>query len=209
MRLEYWILFSVIHLNESRNTASIKWFDQIVDKFAYEFEKYQITILTNMMVNEGTSCGHLILKQTVNRFPSVIIDVAELKASGDNRSIINMPFLNNPRSTTLCIIIQTWNEFYLQEIKGALQFFAKTSTVQMRPKCLVILSGNSHSSPLHLNELLLSAWSLKFLEFTISNVNSTSDVIILDYNPFTNVYSQSDVSAKKELFLDKLQNMNG
>lgn len=181
------------------------WFDAIIKKITHEIPVHQVVIFSkNMNISEPD----LIFHKTIRGIPSNIINIKEAEITGYNRSL-DLPVLHNPRSVTFYIIIQNEHEFHFQEVQDTLNIFAKLSTTPPRPRCLLIFFSYSNSSMNYSKDLLVHAWSLNFLDFTILEVNSYSNGGIRNYNPFTKVYSESQINSEEYPFPDKLQNMNG
>ena len=59
------------------------------------------------------------------------------------------------------------------------------------------------------NQFLHYAWSLKFLDIVILHIHNNKYFILQEYNPFTNTYNETNLYSKKDIFSDKLKDMNG
>lgn len=128
-----------------------------------------------------------------------------MKNSGDNRSL-KMPVFQNPRSSTVYLIFQG-EKTDLKKMYNTLDVFVEISPTPTRPKCLLILYNDQDWPENDLKQVLFYGWSLKFLDFSVIQINSVNHIICFSYNPFMNTYSK-DLEMTYNVFPDKLNNMN-
>ena len=205
-------LISIVCIFHFGVAVNRKWLGEVVHNMLSKEKISHITAFLNKKNNANSTEINFIYKNLIAGFPTISIIIEDTKNFNDNNRSVNLPIFRNPRSTTIYVIIQHQNEFAIQIIKNNLQFFVQLSPLHIRPKCLVILFNDSNSVKIsedQLQELLEFAWSLKFLDFVILTVSNDSDAVTIEYNPFTSLCNKNYVNSTREIFPDKLRNMNG
>ena len=200
------VLLCIISFHNIKGISAADWFDVVIDKVS-ELNMYQVTIFINSDSVLNFPSLNLLYDKIVCQIPSISIDLNDKKDKKKDQ-LIKLPTFSNPRKVNLFFIVQNEQEFHPEKVIEILDFLAERSTKSTRPKCILILF-NLNTSLVDLNKLLYHAWLLKFLDFIILIVNSNNETIFLDYNPFTKIYSQQNLTSKEELFPNKLKNMNG
>ena len=192
-----------VNLITAINTS---WFDVLLENTVESFNFYQVSVVTPN--GDETTILQPVFKKIVNKYPSIIINVKDLRIAEDNR-VLNLPAFRSPTKTTLFVIIESYKKYFLRNLENTLNFIAKTSMVLPRPKCLLIFFNNNASSLSSFNKLLYLSWKLKFLDFVVLSVNDKNNTIIFEYNPFTETYAETNMNLRTSLFHNKLQNMCG
>lgn len=77
----------------------------------------------------------------------------------------------------------------------------------MRPRCLFVIWPETIWLEDEVKKLLEYAWSKKFLDFTVLKMNDNSSGIF-DYNPFRESYNFQNLLEAKEMFPDKIKDVN-
>ncbi|OXU29494.1 hypothetical protein TSAR_010097 [Trichomalopsis sarcophagae] len=184
--------FMVIICCVSRVTSVLE-IDSIVVELVKNLDYEQLVVFKNseyFFRNSGLKIVKL-MEQT----KTILVDI-------DHEQIYSLS-LGISRTSTLCIILQN-------EAIGAndvMRFLVEASPVSTRPKCLMFADNDTYSEE-SFASILLQAWSLKFLDFTILFVNDEGQPQMISYNPFTKSYITEEVTNTSLLFPDKMSNMN-
>lgn len=176
------------------NESMIESIVEQVKKWNY----YQMVIFKNSetsLRNPG-----LKLVKFMEQMTTILIDIETIKYADVNEPIYSSS-LRISRTSTLCIILQD------EEIDDIMNFLIEASPTLTRPKCLMVTDNDTYSEESFIS-ILLQAWSLKFLDFTIVFVNDEGLPQMLSYNPFTKSFNTDEVTNTSLLFPDKLSNMN-
>lgn len=168
----------------------------------HSLKVYQVTIFTENSQDKKNVQAHSLLTSIAKEFPTVLLDMYEIKSSRDKQSL-DMPAFYNPRRTTLYIILHN-DQFHFKNLHDVLDSFTEISPTLMRPRCLVIFFNDNFSLENNLKGLLLYAWHLKFLDFTVLNVDSANQFLLLNYNPFVKHYGIEYSQTNMHLFPNKL-----
>lgn len=119
-----------------------------------------------------------------------------------------MATFQNPRRTTLYIILQNEHtHFHLNSLHDIMSRFDEILPVFMRPMYLLIFFSDRFLLKNSLQELLQHAWRLKFLDFSILNIDTANQFFLLNYNPFIRNYDIEYSQAEMNLFPNKLRNL--
>lgn len=152
-----------------------------------------------------------LFRNIASKIPTTVIDLSQIKSSGDNKTL-RMPIVQNPRPSTIyTLLIQNEDTevFDLEQIFDTLNNLVTISPIPMRPKCLLILYSHKDWSELGVDKIARHAWALKILDFSIIKIDTTTNCTSsFNYNPFTNNYSSTYLEASSEVFPDKLNNGN-
>lgn len=200
------LLFIVIQkkmiLSEKYN-----WLDNIVDQIIFDSTLSQVTIFTTECNRSNILQQKVIIKKIIQQVPSTTIDSTLIFSSRND----NLRIHGNPQKSVLYIILESKNQFFHKHhTRQLLNFLIKLAPIISRPKCLIILL-NEYKFDLDekVNDILLSAWELKFLDFSIISVNSSNEPIIFHYNPYTKVFYKNKIQSFQDIFPNKIVNMNG
>lgn len=188
----------------STSTKTTK-FSCIIQEMINTYKLHHLTIFMNNSLDINEEQSHYFLQDIVNQIPRVVIDLTEIKSNGDNRSI-EMPGFQNPRETTVYVILQD-EEPSLEEMYGTLDNVVAISPISTRPKCLLILNDGKGFSVETSKQILHYAWYLKLLDFTLLNVVTADNVTYFNYNPFMETYNTGYLESMINIFPDKLDNM--
>ena len=196
------LLCLVILINKDimSDASDDKWTDTLIRQLKMEWVTYQLVIFRNNS-NIGALERDFIFEALLAELPIVVLDLA--KINFEFSSFIS-------RSTTIGIILQTFsmNEYkFIEDIKDSLNYIARLSPSGTRPRCLMIFL-NLTSKKL-IQSILLHAWSIKFLDFSIINIDPKNVSMIFNYNPFTVMYATQTYTSQVDIFPNKMNNMNG
>lgn len=200
----------VIVFHNFENSCILAFKVEILNRFARESYPYQIVIFSNNKSCRNATFQDFIFHAIPFEVPRILIDYADIKYSGDNRSL-RLPVLQNPRSSTLYVIVENDDKdgAYSKRTFDMLNLFVEFSPLPSKPKCLMIFLSENTLLDNTLRNILLRAWALKFLDFSIIKFNSDYGAVVYNYNPFTRSCSVNDFKERVDIFPDKLQNMNG
>lgn len=179
-----------------------------------EFKGYyphQIITFLNSKSREDVIFEDFIFQKLSLQAPMVSINLEDILKTKDNRSL-KMPVLQDPRSSTLYAIIEKEDkeEAYSKRVHDMLDLFVRLSPIPSKPRCLMFFLSKTTSTDAILKKIMLYAWSLKFLDFSIIKFDSEYRATLMTYNPFTDSYIANSLNDENiELFPDKLRNMNG
>lgn len=169
--------------------------------------KFQtVTIfLTSRVPEKGLKDSFFI--NITSRIPSITVNMADIKISNDNRTLV-LPIFKNPRQSTIYVIHVDYSNQLEEKIISMIDELVRISPVPTRPKSLLIISDeNSNFSVKNLTRVLNYAWFLKFLDFTIMKTDKFNKVICMNFNPFTLIYDVKHSCASCEIFPDKLRDV--
>lgn len=179
---------------------------QTFKNFGNFFKIHHFTVVTNYMKKTSTDLDSFY-KKIVNDNPIKNIDSIKKEQQNDINGTSETPIFQNPRDTTVYIILQGKNSSV--RVNDTLNKLTKKSPISMRPKCLVIYSQTKNLLDVETKKILHEAWSLKFLDFTIIRVNIHGVPIdYINYNPFKNIFNFGYWKNKYDLFPDKLIDVN-
>ncbi|XP_016845029.1 uncharacterized protein LOC107982092 [Nasonia vitripennis] len=158
---------------------------------------HQVTILTNHLPEKGNS----ILRNILNSFPTLCIDSQKLRSASQ--------VLRQSENSKLYIFLHDDLdvEFYKKRLYEVLHLIVQVAPVSTRPKCLAFFHSSTDNDDWALEEILIYAWHLKFLDFSIVKMRVNGESVILSYNPFTRIFSASPLDSV--VFPDKLHDMQG
>lgn len=168
---------------------------------------HHVTVVTNYRKCEDYYLDH-IYQKIVQQIPTITVDFLDISQSGDNRTL-EMTTFKNPRQSTIYVILQGKNTYRSQfmDVKDILHQLVQVAPVKMRPRCLVVFSNHGNFSQDKAEQILLYAWSLKFLDLTVLIVDSQQSNYI-SYNPFTKTYDIGSLKNENYLFPNKLIDVN-
>lgn len=194
------------------------------EKYIIALTNYIKTNLTNyqvvILMNNRTQSLNVdeIFNEILSKVPGLVIN-----SSGRNKYLVTLPVFDEPRTTSLFIIIDNELRDNLSEsnILESIVFMRSLSLNRIRPKCLII--SFSIEREIIYKELLHFMWSKFFLDTTIFQLiikisnnfldhYKLFDASLHSFNPFTDEYKQNSwetFSRKVEWFPKKLQDMNG
>lgn len=111
-------------------------FDGVINQI-FKLRPFQIFILHS---KETTKKSNLVLKNITHVVPTINIDIKHKKVLNNTRETIN---IHNALNSDLYVIFETVRNLTNQKIKNNLNSIAKSNPLQPRPKCLIILFGDS------------------------------------------------------------------
>lgn len=206
-------------------------FDKLVHSVLKKMKFYQITLLLGSLKNQSivheripmnkhdiTSINS-ISKNILSTKATKIVDTSVLDLSKYHRS--NKQLRHNPRYTTFFITLITGNtedsrlsDLVVHYFDSDLLFITQLSPSTTRPYYLVVIDTDETIPKQAINEMLLRAWLVKFLDITILQFSTDDTADCSDnfvqhtYNPFTKNYSTNCFTASwSSLFPNKLRDM--
>lgn len=213
MRFRWWNFVLCIFAKTSLIYASVTSnFDYAIQEIIQRAQIHHLTIFTdNNASSLNGTLQNSLLDSAIGRIPILMIDLIRIHKRGYNRSL-EIPVFNNPRASTVYVILQD-QELNLEKVYNIIDNFVTISPIPTRPKCLLILYNNQDWLEVELKQILRYAWSFKFLDFSIMIIHSVNHIIILNYNPFMeiynmNIYNANDSGSVIDIFPDKMTNMN-
>lgn len=181
--------------------------NSIVNTFIKNTKLHHVTIFVNDLLGLNGK-PNSILQILTNQTPAITIDFTTVQDTSRNR-LSKMPFLHNPRPSTIYVILQNQytSEMQIMQIFRIMYDIVAISPVSARPKCLLIFNSENNWFHDSTNKILRHAWSLKILDFTILKVDSENNVTYYFYNPFTETSRTGYLTERIEIFPDKLTDM--
>lgn len=144
---------------------------------------------------------NIFLGNLMNRNPSIIIDLNDANQTNDYHTF-KMTVFQNPRRSATYIVIPSKE----LETSRILDNIVKISPVSSRPKTLLFLPTNC--SDLDEKKILIKAWSMKFLDFSIVKTHNCNNHTLKTYNPFiSSYYDIKSFKDENDIFPDKLKNV--
>lgn len=185
-----------LNLSESLNLNELK-------KMINYYQPYHVTLIINgtfRMNKFKNMLGYGIERHA----PSVIIDLNELET---NRLLNASFFRNSRKSTIFLVLVDQTVSFYdiIQMIDSINKLVNRSFSVQPKPKCLLIFY-ESYLSENEVTKILQYAWTIKFLDFSVLKIIYDDKYLIMNYNPFNQIFDLRILRCAKEIFPDKLKN---
>lgn len=206
--ISYFIIGIIIICLNVKELESSKWIKHMIRDI--EKNNPQQALLICNCDDKGERFSEIMISFGES-IPNIIIDYQNLTNNGYAKMITN-----NPRSTTLFIIIECFKEaFNTSRTFETAKVIKEVTSSKMRPKCLVIhLYETKHVSGYE--NLLRKAWSYLFLDFSIIEVYSSQmtkdakEIQILHYfNPFSDKCLKQRFLSILQLFPKKLHDLKG
>lgn len=201
----------ILTLCQGKLFAAAESLDVVLTKITEEIDPYQVTVFTHKNNRHSTDDSVDILKKILHHFPTIIVDLAKIEYSGDNRSL-NIPAHKSPReSRVLYVIVQDQenkNVCVNDVLKDTFQTIVHMAPVTQRPKCLVLIFCSNKTSENSTDNILQFAWRKKFLDVTILKIDKMGIAKKIVYNPFTDLISNAYLNDEDNLFPQKLNDMN-
>ena len=185
------------------------WLNDFETKMEENVKPHQFIIFSNSSQRVNIIYQNRIVEKLIKRVPSVNVDIVKC-----NNLTLQMLINNDPRTIATYVII--YDNMYSNEtvvtlnFKYLIDFFITISPSQLRPKCLIIIIGNTLHSENFFEIILKYAWSKMFLDFTIIewNIDYKMDSIINPFmyyfNPFANILIKRSFDSYNEVFPNKL-----
>lgn len=180
-------LYSFVNSNSVDNINNL-----VIESIIIE-RPYQTVII----IDNVSNLDYSIIRENL-KLPKIIIDTSSLKSEVNS---LDWQVSRYSRATSVYIIIsdEKDSDILVKKIQDILNLI-QTKSVLAKPKCLLIIQNVF--SDKHLIQILINAWTLKFLDFTILNTN-----IISFYNPFSKQFYNQPLIQDTSIFPDKLKNM--
>lgn len=144
-------------------------------------------------------------RRRLNRLiPSYVVDTTnKLFLSSINMQI-------SKSSIYILFVTDKDDESYLLRILATIDYIAKFGPTRPRSNFLIILSSNRTFSK-NLKQILIYAWTLKFLNLSVLRVTNEDDDSIdyLHYNPFNRQFYSDRYKSCADVFPNKLKNLYG
>ena len=209
MNVKYIIIY-FIFLNNKFNFSlcdtNSNWIEPIAEKVLSEINGKQISIFTfDKLSNDNYD--DLILSAISKRVSTISINLKKYLPINN----ISMPEFENPRNN-LWIAIILRNDFtksHWNKIKDVMEFIKNASISAPRPKLMAISVDGDAWNVGDFKNILLNAWKMKYLDFTILGNDKNGNLKIMHYNPFNDTYFIGNFNLTTEIFPDKSNNMYG
>ncbi|OXU24937.1 hypothetical protein TSAR_000669, partial [Trichomalopsis sarcophagae] len=153
-----------------------------------------------------------VLEKILHRFPTIIVDLAEIEYSGDNRTLNILAHKNPRESKVLYIIVKNEDNENIsvihQVLRDTFQKIVHMAPRPQRPKCLVLIFGSNKGSEKSAENILKFAWENKFLDVTMLKIDELGNKKKIVYNPFKDLIDNAYLNDEDCLFPQKLNDMN-
>ena len=205
MYISYFILLSTI---QKTYTNQEDWINSLIKHINADKVTHQVVVFINKSEMQNVLDQDDIVQKLIQQVPVLFIDLSEDKCGSINRSL-SLPFFINPRQASIYIILVNNIE---SELRSIIDLSAH-SLITTRPKTLFVVYQNSRIVYEDIQIILLYAWSKKFLDFSVIEVNVSKSSVnykpfIYNFNPFYNKTYKSYVYSNAIIFPDKLKNLN-
>lgn len=203
-------------------------FDYVI-RYIRSNQKIYVITIHNKTPKQLSVTSATFLQKILSEFPSLTVNTSELLSTAtlesNNERLMGVKrrlYLRTQRKSLNVILIDNSRQKYAEHLFFEhIQFLVDFSLNTTRPKCLFFFVNDSSRRP-RLQEFFDFAWSLKFLDVVViellkSSTNSRhlrddlqcSSAILHQFNPFNNVYQESELLQVNQLFEDKLKNLHG
>ena len=197
--------------------------DNIVNYLTENIKKSPAILISRSTINFSRIAEKTFTKIMVN-YPSLHVSF-EAPEFNSNEVYLKQEIESHFLRDTVVVIFANHNNPYniLNEVKTYLSYLVSLTSklYAPKPKCLIII--NNMKENVQLLEFLHVAWIHKFLDITVIEFLQNSleekngvfknitavNAIVHSYNPFIKIYYKIEFSKVKQLFNDKLTNMNG
>ncbi|KAJ8679238.1 hypothetical protein QAD02_015025 [Eretmocerus hayati] len=210
----FFLIIQDAHLHDFNRSD---WLDTLVTRTSSQFKHSQTVIFTNGNEDNDIPQQNSIIARLMRESSLIAVKLQKITEHEKNR-LFGLSIFQYPRSIALYVILlRDHNSKALSEtVTNILELIINLSPVPTRPRCMLMLF-NRDSDILkteydYLNKILVSAWKLKFLDFTIVKISEKTGnmqkPIIYYYNPFTGVIHSENLNSTTAIFPDKLIDMN-
>lgn len=207
IRTTCWIM--ILSMSNGKSVVSLNndLFGPVVNHIVSDLKANQVVLF---MSESARPYSDALCNRLMPKVPTTSIDLNKLLIGKDNRSL-SLPILRCPTSSTLYVIMEIRDETdaYLKNLESTLSTSVRVSPISARPKCLIICYSKEASSLDSWRNLLIYAWSLKFLDFTVAVLTPNESPILYDYNAFTKNFRERLLTTQTDLFPYKLANLHG
>lgn len=200
------IIFFIIffHIYQCKSTFLLKsdTLDLAIDKIS-DLHLYQISVFRDEET-KGEALNS-ILGKIASKIPTFIIGNDETKVLNHTEEMMRS---REALNADLYVMVKDVDYFSAEKFESYLNLIAESNPLPPRAKFVLTLIGNFKLHQVNFKNLFITAWDMRFLDFSVMLVNGIDDPVILNYNPFfDNDYCFHNISSKP-LFPDKLSNMN-
>jgi hypothetical protein len=184
--------------------ANHHWMDSLIEKLIETNHFYQFIIFKNNYTSE-TLDENIFVRKVGSVLPYLIIDLT--RVTNKNQ------FLLVTKRTTIYILLQISNVYNdvnnYERTKASIDILFNLPVPSFHPKCLIIYFRNNLHSEKSFKNILIYAWSKKFIDISIININSKNSAEIFYYNPFSMIHISQKYTSKVNIFPDKIINTHG
>lgn len=203
----HFILIILLQItNFSVAKSNNNWLDNVLNQLNSDSKISRVAVLTNID-GKFRFQQEVIFKKILQNYPMILINV-----SNNNKIAIDVSFRLSkfPRESIIYVILQNISRSDISnELNETLSLIIEKSSVSPRPKCLTILFSDKEFKEIEITQqMLVSAWTLKFLDFSILRIGGIKTEIFF-YNPFNFTFYFNYFESTEAIFPDKLSNMNG
>lgn len=173
-----------------------------------DLKPHKITFFINNSQKKYLDEQDFVIQQLNGKIPCETVNLEKLFSNQDNRSVT--PVFSNLRHITLNIVFHSVGYKSAQYL---IDMIIQLSPYRPRTQCLIILFNNNYSSETEVESIFRYAWSKKFLNFSILEVNSngknSGGSIFYTLNPFVDLITKTLMNSNVTFFPDKLTNVRG
>lgn len=192
----YFLIESIVFINFIQ---IILFHNFILSEHVQNINSYSITIF----VSNTSTEKHIFSKPVlIDHFPKKIFSFEKSLLHETSASFSSA----NQNIFQVSIVIFHTND--LNEIKDFIDYLGRFLSPRTRPKCLIVLY-HTQSDFSDISEILKYAWRKSFLDFSLIELNRSSNSVIYNYNPFFEQVNKSNFTQNVQIFPDKLKNING
>ena len=195
------------------------WLNTFEKQMLNNIKSSQLIIFSNNSLQTKSQYQDITIAMLIKIIPCINIDTMKLMTS-DDHLYLEVPLFKNPRQTSTFVMTyyaeQLYEAFQILNFKNYIDFIDTVFSFYQRPKCLILFINNKQSTEDFLKIILRYAWSKKFLDFTIMELDTQyaekTDVFspnLYYLNPFLDTLTKVVVDSNIEIFPDKLNNLNG
>ena len=197
MKILHWnyliVIFCVMQLQDA---TTVNWMVQVTNKVVDGLKIHQTFIFTDDD-DDGSYAKqeNQLISELFRRVPVVMINLRKLKMKSGNRALNSLETYD---STLIVILSRDFDK----KIKNGLNTISKMLSSAPRPKCLLITFQEKKSlqSNEEIQKILLDAWNLKYLDFTVMTKFSANQIKMVLFNPLMRITPHS-----KSTYLIKLK----
>ena len=206
-----YLLGLYVHLSKSQflfTSEQSLWLSTILTAVEKEgLEPYQVNIFIDNFHTISTLQGENLIRKLSHKIPILFFLTQELH---DNQRSITLEQLYKYVQGLIIILLhqESYDTGY-GKVKNALDFYDNLKPTSPRPHCLLINIEPKVDTKYTYKTILEYAWSKKFLDFDLLEVDSNNESLVYSFNFFYNKVSKQVLDTNVHLFPNKLNDANG
>ena len=175
---------------QTQDAACENLMERVTNQTLNGLKIYKAVIFTDDDVEGFAKQENQLVSEFSRKIPVVIINLRKLRRKAD----IGTQKLLKSTNSTLFVILS--RDAY-KSIQDNLITISQNLAVAPRPNSLLMIFQKTNFSSSHqIKKILLDAWNLKYLDFTVIRKGSGNLIEMVCFNPFLNYYHTEIFNSK-------------